>query len=254
MSFNFRKPLVLSAAILFAGCTSSLSQIDDQGMTEEPEFPAAEAADNSGRYVAENTLRMLKPGMEKRQIQALIGAPHFREGFPIQRVREWDYLVHIKMNDGSEKTCQLKVLFDSNLQAGSYHYLPEDCMQVAAERRVNISADFLFAFASSQLSLQGQSELSRIVAELDSQRGDRTTIDVVGYTDYIGSDASNLELSIARAKTVAEYLIRYGIPASTVRYHGLGEADPVVHCSGPINDETKQCLAPNRRVSLIIRN
>ena len=57
---------------------------------------------------------------------------------------------------------------------------------------------------------------------------------VVGYTDRIGSDAYNLKLSEARARTVADFLVGKGLPAGKVSIEGRGETNPVTgtQCDG----------------------
>ncbi len=70
---------------------------------------------------------------------------------------------------------------------------------------------------------------------------------VVGHTDSQGSAAHNRRLSIARARTVANYLVRRGLPASHIRYTGRGESEPIA------TNATPEGRAQNRRVELIVR-
>ena len=46
---------------------------------------------------------------------------------------------------------------------------------------------------------------------------------IEGYTDAIGTDEYNLELSIARAKNVSDYLISKGLDAKKITYIGNGK-------------------------------
>lgn len=68
-------------------------------------------------------------------------------------------------------------------------------------------------------------QLHMIVAELKRKPG--LKVEVRGYTDSLGNEAHNLQLSKARAKAVADYLISAGIDKSRVTHGGYGSADPV---------------------------
>ncbi|RYD57905.1 MAG: OmpA family protein [Sphingobacteriales bacterium] len=49
-------------------------------------------------------------------------------------------------------------------------------------------------------------------------------ISIIGYTDYIGTDHSNMQLSIARANNVKQYLLRSGFAAGNIKIvEGRGE-------------------------------
>jgi outer membrane protein OmpA-like peptidoglycan-associated protein len=73
----------------------------------------------------------------------------------------------------------------------------------------------------------------------------KTTIQVEGYTDNVGSDASNLTLSTARAKAVADFLTSQGIAPNRLTSVGKGPADPVAP------NDTPDGRAQNRRVEII---
>lgn len=71
------------------------------------------------------------------------------------------------------------------------------------------------------------------------------TVQVRGYTDSIGSEGYNLQLSVRRAETVKNYLVSKGIAASRLQVKGFGEADPVA------SNDTADGRAQNRRVELV---
>ena len=68
---------------------------------------------------------------------------------------------------------------------------------------------------------------------------------VEGHTDSDGSDAVNLKLSKARAKTVMNKLIEMGIDKSRLKYTGYGESKPID------NNSTPEGKANNRRVEFV---
>ncbi len=68
------------------------------------------------------------------------------------------------------------------------------------------------------------------------------SIRLAGYTDNVGSDASNLALSKNRVNTVKNYLAKQGIGPEHITAIGYGEADPIA------SNKTAAGRAKNRRV------
>lgn len=69
---------------------------------------------------------------------------------------------------------------------------------------------------------------------------------MVGYTDSVGSDSYNLNLSEQRANSVATYLTQEGVAPSRMQISGMGEANPV---ASNATDEGRQ---QNRRVEIAL--
>lgn len=74
-----------------------------------------------------------------------------------------------------------------------------------------------------------------------------TSIDIAGYTDSIGSDLHNQELSERRASSVANYLIGSGVRSNRIQSRGLGERYPIA------SNDNEMGRAQNRRVEINIR-
>ena len=69
---------------------------------------------------------------------------------------------------------------------------------------------------------------------------------VEGYTDSVGSDDYNQQLSEHRATSVRDYLTGAGIPAASVTAKGLGKTLPVA------TNDTASGRQQNRRVELVV--
>lgn len=70
---------------------------------------------------------------------------------------------------------------------------------------------------------------------------------IEGYTDNVGSEQYNLELSTKRAKTIYDYLLSVqAINPSTSYFIGYGEANPIA------TNDTEENRAKNRRVQILI--
>lgn len=124
------------------------------------------------------------------------------------------------------------------------------------EKSFDLSSDVLFAFGKSTLKPEGVQALNALYQDLVAASPKDGQAVVIGYTDRIGSDAANLRLSEARARTVANVLVSKGLPASKVSVEGRGEANPVTgtQCDGiKAKAQLVACLAPDRRVEIRVR-
>lgn len=250
-----RLALLIGSLALLTACTRSVSDVDSKGKTEKPVFPAqSKAVRAEGSFVNVDNLKQLRPGLAKAQVYEMLGAPHFKEG--MLRVKEWDYIFHFTRADKSVRTCQFKVLFDSEMKAQSFYFLPEDCMTPKTAAPVvvkkELSAESLFAFASAQLSPEGVDHVNAFAADLKRESLDDKPLIVKGHTDRIGNSRSNAALSKARAESVKRLLVENGLSAERIETVGLGDTMPRVNCPGKVSPEVIACLAPNRRMSLEI--
>lgn len=69
---------------------------------------------------------------------------------------------------------------------------------------------------------------------------------VCGHTDSTGSESHNLDLSLERAKVVADALTARGVPAARVKVQGFGKVYPIAP------NDTPQGRATNRRTELVL--
>ncbi|WP_042066360.1 OmpA family protein [Aeromonas hydrophila] len=122
---------------------------------------------------------------------------------------------------------------------------------VVVDKNFALSSDVLFAFGKSTLKPEGVAALNTLYQQIvDVQPKDGSAV-VVGYTDRIGSDAYNLKLSEARARTVVDFLVGKGLPAGKVAIEGRGEANTGTQCNGiKAKAQLIACLAPDRRVEV----
>ena len=189
-----------------------------------------------------DNVRMIENGMNKDQIRQLIGDPHFTEG--LYGVSEWDYVFNYREN-GEHKICQYKVLFDKNHNAQSFFWYPNGCNGNSA---FNLSGDFLFDFNKDTLTAQGKQVVDSVASQLKSTGA--KDVKVAGYTDRLGSDAYNLNLSQRRADRVKARLIEDGVNTQITAV-GYGKNPQVKACDGiPHGKALKDCLRPNRRVEI----
>lgn len=106
-----------------------------------------------------------------------------------------------------------------------------------------ILKNILFDFAKASLKPSSNAELDKVVRSMQTDK--TLTAKIVGHTDNIGNKSFNITLSRNRAKSVADYLIAKGIPASRIRTEGYGSALPVA------GNDTDAGRALNRRVEVL---
>jgi outer membrane protein OmpA-like peptidoglycan-associated protein len=69
---------------------------------------------------------------------------------------------------------------------------------------------------------------------------------IEGYTDSVGSDDYNQQLSEHRAEAVRDYFVQQGIKSTNLEAHGYGKNEPIA------TNDTPEGRQQNRRVELIL--
>ncbi len=111
--------------------------------------------------------------------------------------------------------------------------------------RLIMPGNITFATDSAEISPQFYSTLNAVALVL--KEFPETLIEVTGHTDSTGSETYNLQLSQQRANSVAQYLIAQGIAPNRILAKGMGESMPIAP------NDTPEGRAMNRRVEIRIR-
>lgn len=119
----------------------------------------------------------------------------------------------------------------------------------ADHSELTLSSDVLFHFDKSNLTPAARSILDTVETRIKSSA--TGTISVTGYTDSIGTNAINIPLSQARARSVVNFLKPLTAGANiTYTSQGLGPADPVAPNTKPNGADNPAGRALNRRVTI----
>ncbi len=109
---------------------------------------------------------------------------------------------------------------------------------------LNMPSDITFSSGSASIKPQFSQTLGSVGLVL--KKYNRTQISIMGHTDSDGSTASNQNLSIARARSVAGVLNSRGVAGNRLLTNGAGESRPIA------SNATSSGKAKNRRVELRI--
>jgi len=109
---------------------------------------------------------------------------------------------------------------------------------------LNMPGNVTFETDSNAIQGQFYSVLDSVVLVLNKYK--QTYVDVLGFTDSTGSESYNLQLSLRRAQSVADYFTSKGVTPQRLVVRGLGEANPIA------SNDTPQGRALNRRVEITL--
>ena len=99
---------------------------------------------------------------------------------------------------------------------------------VPTAEKVTYAADAFFDFDKAIVKPEGKAKLDELV----------------GHTDWIGTDKYNQKLSERRANAVKAYLVSKGVPAEKIFTEGKGKKQPIA------SNKTREGRAKNRRVEV----
>jgi outer membrane protein OmpA-like peptidoglycan-associated protein len=116
-------------------------------------------------------------------------------------------------------------------------------MQRRGNSTVYTLAGNSFSSGSAVLTASGQGSLKKLAAII---RSGQSAIQIEGFTDSQGADATNLSLSKKRADAVKKALQTAGVSAARMQTAGKGKAQPVA------DNGSAAGRARNRRVEIIV--
>lgn len=110
----------------------------------------------------------------------------------------------------------------------------------------------LFAFDSAELTPQARREIERMAFVLNHPQASARRVALEGFTDSIGTDAYNLDLSRRRADAVAQELVARGVLRDRLTVEGFGKQRPVAPNTQNGKDNPAG-RALNRRVEAVVQ-
>jgi opacity protein-like surface antigen len=102
-----------------------------------------------------------------------------------------------------------------------------------------------FDWDRSNLSAQALNTIKQAAAAYKTKGSARVT--ATGHTDKSGPESYNMALSLRRANTVKDALVREGVPATAISVIGKGETQPLVQTADGVREPQ------NRRVEILVQ-
>ncbi len=115
-----------------------------------------------------------------------------------------------------------------------------------AGERIAIVTNINFDFNHTNVRGDVRNRLSRVIQLLKEMP--QIDVQIIGYTDDIGSAQYNLSLSVRRAESVRDYLVTRGIDGTRLSVAGRGKTEPLV------SNSTPEGRAVNRRVEFVVQD
>jgi outer membrane protein OmpA-like peptidoglycan-associated protein len=110
--------------------------------------------------------------------------------------------------------------------------------------KLEIPSDISFATNSAEIQSNFRPILDKFATSLANNP--TTYVTIVGHTDSSGTDAINDPLSLRRATSTRDYLVRNGIASSRFTVAGRGSREPIA------SNDTATNRAKNRRVEIFV--
>lgn len=128
--------------------------------------------------------------------------------------------------------------------------IPANSRNSTIEKNIFMAKDAVrllvfFDFDKAVLTRESTADLKRAVSFLKANSSIR--VEVAGHTDNVGSVDYNKKLSLDRASSVKDFLVKNGIDGSRISVAGYGPDQPIAP------NDTEEGRAQNRRVELRVR-
>ncbi|MEP6603089.1 MAG: OmpA family protein [Spartobacteria bacterium] len=118
---------------------------------------------------------------------------------------------------------------------------------------INLSGDVLFDYDKAALKPAAEEALKKVGIVLSQFPESKVTVE--GYTDAKGPKNLNMKLSLDRAQSVKDWLVKNGgVPIANIATKGFGEQYPMAPNTNPNGSDNPIGRALNRRVSIIVEN
>jgi outer membrane protein OmpA-like peptidoglycan-associated protein len=116
---------------------------------------------------------------------------------------------------------------------------------------MNLSGDVLFDYDKAALKPEAEIALKKVAVVLSQFPESKVTVE--GYTDSKGSKSLNMQLSVERAQSVKDWLVKNGgVAVTSISTKGFGEQFPIAPNKNTDGSDNPLGRALNRRVSIIV--
>ncbi|MGA2737070.1 MAG: OmpA family protein [Bryobacteraceae bacterium] len=227
---------------------AALSASEKDSLKRENEAQAAASAAEADRLKHENDSRMAAAAADADRLKsdnAANAAAAASETDNLKRENEAQRAANqASLDSAAQQTAQLQAeKAELRTQLLSQFNAVLQTRDTARGLIVNMS-DVLFDTAKSTLRPLAREKLAKVAGIVSGHPGLR--LQVEGYTDSVGGDDYNQQLSEQRGESVRAYLTSQGMADGSVTAKGFGKNQPVA------SNDTAEGRQQNRRVEIVI--
>jgi len=241
-------PILLSCGWMLSACSTTPKSNPDLE-SAKANFESAQSSPEVQRYApielkeAEDALNKANKSVENDEEEQKIRHLSY---VAKQRVAIAQELAELKAAEENTKSAEAernKALLQARTEELSR--IRQELNAKSTERGLLITLnDVLFDTGKSELKAGSQHSLQQIASFL-RQNPDRK-VSIEGFTDSVGNEEFNRELSERRAQAVREALMAQGVSANMIEAHGYGESYPVA------SNDSAHSRQLNRRVEIVV--
>jgi outer membrane protein OmpA-like peptidoglycan-associated protein len=122
---------------------------------------------------------------------------------------------------------------------------PSDRSPVAEANSIDL--DILFGFNDAKLTPEGLKQVHELALAVGSDEFKGKSFQITGHTDSVGADEYNLKLSLERATSVRDALLKEThVPLSSLKCEGKGKREP------KYRTDSEEARRLNRRVQVTL--
>ena len=224
------------------------AQAETERLTREKNAQALSAQADADRVEGENQARLAAAAADADQLKLENQASAAASASEIDRLKTENQTQaaasQASLDDAARQTAQLQAeKVELRAQLLSQFNAILQTRDTARGLIVNMS-DVLFDTGKYSLRPLAREKLAKVAGIVSGHPGLR--LDVEGYTDNVGGDDYNQQLSEQRGESVRDYLTEQGMAAASVTSKGFGKTQPVA------SNDTADGRQQNRRVELVI--
>ena len=224
------------------------AQAETERLTREKNAQALSAQADADRVEGENQARLAAAAADADRLKLENQASAAAAASEIDRLKTENQTQaaasQASLDDAARQTAQLQAeKVELRAQLLSQFNAILQTRDTARGLIVNMS-DVLFDTGKYSLRPLAREKLAKVAGIVSGHPGLR--LDVEGYTDNVGGDDYNQQLSEQRGESVRDYLTEQGMAAASVTSKGFGKTQPVA------SNDTAEGRQQNRRVELVI--
>jgi outer membrane protein OmpA-like peptidoglycan-associated protein len=257
-----------SGTALYDGTAAGIQELKKVSMQQRIIVLFSDGGDNSSKIREDSIIRLsrahnipifsiaygMTDEMPLKKLSSATGGKMYR----IYTIKEFPYVLadivksiknHYRISYKPPKSADIHkiglfVQLRKDIVGYTHGYYDKSLFQFYENKGSIHIANIQFESGTSIMSAGNEQIIDDIVVAMNNNP--ELIIEIRGHTDNIGSEKNNLELSLARAQSVASAIVQKGIVKNRLIPKGMGESEPLN------SNENEEQRKQNRRTEFIL--